>query len=350
MPTTLFEWLRPDLSSRRGRAACFPMTSRRGTGHRSALAQPRLVRRVSHRRAPPHAAAVRDPGAEQQLALFDPSTCIATNRPCAHSSSGRPAAAFHPRPYAWDRCRPAVQMVESHEGGDSARLARLADAPAAERDRVARQCQPAGRLHAATGAGASRDGWIWADPATASAWTFWSKRRRCVLAKARPISFFWQPTPTSLSAGIQSVISSTWCATTFTPGLASTPFYACADPAFWQPVFSYADLACRRSTSRSAGIVPASTATTGAMPPLVWLELLGQRGDRHGPGDCPRRRSSGWRCSASRSSSRLWATPCATTAVLTSQAATRCCAHRWSRHGQANASDKGSRCRRRPVG
>ena len=64
----------------------------------------------------------------------------------------------------------------------------------------------------------------------------------------------------------------------FTPGLVYT-FYACADPDFWRPVFSYADLA--RLPELDFVVAGRSFGVYGhdwrAMPPLPWLEFLGQR-------------------------------------------------------------------------
>ena len=64
----------------------------------------------------------------------------------------------------------------------------------------------------------------------------------------------------------------------FTHGLACT-FYACADPDFWRPIFDYADLARLPELDFTAG--DRRFGVYGhdwrALPPLPWLELMGQR-------------------------------------------------------------------------
>ena len=219
-------------------------------------------------------------GPEQQLALFD-FVYLHRDNPAVRpffewQASGR---AIPDRMHGTD-VDLLVQMVESHEGGDSARLARFWLTRQPQNVIVLRDSasQPAGfMLQLALEQAEAVD--LAADPATASAWDFLEQEAPLRSGESATYFRFWLAADTYQSVSpIQSVIFVNMVRHYFTPGLAYT-FYACADPAFWQPVFSYADLA--RLPALDFEVGGRSFGVYGhdwrAMPPLAWLELLGQR-------------------------------------------------------------------------
>lgn len=117
------------------------------------------------------------------------------------------------------------------------------------------------------------------DPALVKAWDF--LRRRASLRPGESATYFrfWLAADTHQAVSpTQSLIFINMVRHYFTPGLAYT-FYACANPEFWQPVFAYADLA--RLPELDFSIGDHAFGVYGhdwrAVPPLAWLELLGQR-------------------------------------------------------------------------
>ncbi|MEZ4768962.1 MAG: ATP-binding protein [Caldilineales bacterium] len=219
-------------------------------------------------------------GPEQQLALFD-FVYLHRDNPAVRpffewQASGR---AIPDRMHGED-VDLLVQMVERHEGSDSARLARFWLARQPENVIVFRDSagQPAGfLLQLALDAAGSGD--LAVDPATAAAWDFLEQEAPLRAGESATYFRFWLAADAHQSVSpIQSVIFINMVRHYFTPGLAYT-FYACVDPAFWQPVFAYADLA--RLPALDFAVGARSFGVYGhdwrAMPPLAWLELLGQR-------------------------------------------------------------------------
>ena len=118
-----------------------------------------------------------------------------------------------------------------------------------------------------------------ADPAVAVAWDFLRRNVRLRPGEIATYFRFWLAADSYQAVSpTQSLIFINMVRHYFTPGLAYT-FYACADPEFWRPVFAYADLA--RLPELDFHISGKSFGVYGhdwrAMPPLPWLELLGQR-------------------------------------------------------------------------
>ncbi len=219
-------------------------------------------------------------GQEQQVALFD-FVYLHRDNPAVRpffewQASGRTLP---------DRMRASdverlVEMVAQHEGvgqGDMARfwLARQPENVVVFRDSAG---QPAGlmlllALEQAAGADLA------ADPATAQAWAFLQRRAPLRPGESATFFRFWLAAGTHQAVSpIQSMIFVTMVRHYFTPGLAYT-FYACADPDFWLPVFSYADLA--RLPDLDFAVGGRTFGVYGhdwrAMPALAWLELMGQR-------------------------------------------------------------------------
>ncbi len=200
-------------------------------------------------------------GQEQQVALFD-FVYLHRDNPAVRpffewQASGRTLP---------DRMRASdverlVEMVAQHEGvgqGDMARFWLLMLLLALEQ-----------------AAGAD----LAADPATAQAWAFLQRRAPLRPGESATFFRFWLAAGTHQAVSpIQSMIFVTMVRHYFTPGLAYT-FYACADPDFWLPVFSYADLA--RLPDLDFAVGGRTFGVYGhdwrAMPALAWLELMGQR-------------------------------------------------------------------------
>lgn len=219
-------------------------------------------------------------GPEQQVALFD-FVYLHRDNPAVRpffewQASGR---TLPDHMHAGDVERLAA-MVAQHEGAGQGEMARFWLARQPENVVVFRDGagQPAGWvLLLALEQAASAD--IAADPATAQAWAF--LQRQAPLRPGERATFFrfWLAGDAHQAVSpIQSVIFVTMVRHYFTPGLAYT-FYACADPGFWLPVFSYADLARLPELDFAVGgrIFGVYGHDWRAMPPLAWLDLLGQR-------------------------------------------------------------------------
>lgn len=219
-------------------------------------------------------------GPEQQLALFD-FVYLHRDNPAVRpffewQASGRAI----PDRLCREDIETLVEMVERHENSDSARLARFWLARQPQNVIVLRDSasQPAGfMLQLALERAEAED--RAADPATTRAWDFLEQEAPLRPGESATYFRFWLAADTYQSVSpIQSVIFVNMVRHYFTPGLAYT-FYACADPDFWQPIFSYADLA--RLPDLDFAVAGQSFGVYGhdwrAMPPLAWLELLGQR-------------------------------------------------------------------------
>ncbi len=235
-----------------------------------------------HRRARAYytAALQRSQGAEQQLALFDFVYLHRDNpvvRPFFEWQSG--GRTLPDRLHAAD-VESLVAMVAHHEGDGAAGLARYWLARQPHNVMVFRDSEgrPAGfmtllALEQVSNADRS------ADPAVALAWDY--LRRSAPLRSGEGATYFrfWLAADTYQGVSpTQSVIFINMVRHYFTPGLAYT-FYACADPAFWQPVFAYAEL--ERLPELDFSVAGRTFGVYGhdwrAMPPTAWLELLGQR-------------------------------------------------------------------------
>ncbi len=219
-------------------------------------------------------------GPEQQLTLFD----------FVYLHRGNPAV----RPFfewqtsgrtAPDRLRETdletlAATVARHEGAASAQVARHWLARQPETAIVFRDStsQAAGfMLPLAMERTTAEDRAV--DPAVALAWDF--LRHNAPLRSDESATYFrfWLAADTHQAVSpTQSLIFINMVRHYFTPGLTYT-FYACTDPEFWRPVFDYADLARLPALDfslgdRSFGVYGHDWRT---MPPLPWLELLGQR-------------------------------------------------------------------------
>jgi hypothetical protein len=235
-----------------------------------------------HRRARVHYSQhlQKTQGPEQQLALFD-FVYLHRDNPAVRpffewQASGR---ALPDRLHETDLER-LVDMVARHEGAEAAQRARFWLARQPQNVIVFRDStgQAAGfMMLLALERAAGQD--IAADPATASAWDFMQRHAPLRPGESATYFRFWLAADTYQAVSpIQSVIFINMVRHYFTPGLACT-FYACADPDFWLPVFSYADLTRQPELDfaiggRSFGVY---WHDWRAMPPLAWLELLGQR-------------------------------------------------------------------------
>lgn len=219
-------------------------------------------------------------GVEQQLVLFDFVYLHRANpavRPFFEwQASGRSLP---------DRLRPAdleplSAMVARYEGPAAVQLARYWLARQPENVVVFRDAEGGAvgfmTLLALERASAEDQA---TDPAVAGACAF-LERHAPLRAGERATYFrFWMAADSYQAVSpIQSLIFVTMVRHYFTSGLAYT-FYACADPEFWRPVFAYAELDRLRALDfrvgdRSFGVYGHDWRV---MPPLSWLELLGQR-------------------------------------------------------------------------
>jgi len=219
-------------------------------------------------------------GPEQQLTLFD-FVYLHRDNPAVRpffewQASGRSAP---------DLLRPAdgpllAAMVARHEGVVSAQLASHWLERQPENVIVFRDSsgQPGGfMMLLALDRTTAEERAV--DPALVKAWDF--LRRQAPLRPGESATYFrfWLAADTHQAVSpTQSLIFINMVRHYFTSGLAYT-FYACTDPDFWQPVFAYADLA--RLPELDFGLGDHSFGVYGhdwrSVPPLVWLELLGQR-------------------------------------------------------------------------
>lgn len=219
-------------------------------------------------------------GPEQQLALFD-FVYLHRDNPAVRpffewQASGR---AVPDRMQAGD-IDPLAAMVERHEGAESARLARIWLARQPENVVVFRggENQPAGfMLSLALERVAPQD--LAADPAAAQAWSYLQQHAPLRPGESATCFRYWLAADSYQSvSSIQSVIFITMVRHYFTPGLAYS-FCVCADPDFWLPVFSYADLTRLSELDFAVGdrLFGVYGHDWRAAPPLAWLELMGQR-------------------------------------------------------------------------
>jgi hypothetical protein len=219
-------------------------------------------------------------GAEQQLALFD-FVYLHRDNPAVRpffewQSSGR---TLPDRLHEGD-VETLTTMVTRHEGVESAHLARYWLDRQPENVIVFRdhEGQPAGFMMLLA-LEQSNERERAADPAVAKAWDF--LRLGAPLRAGESATYFryWLAVDTYQGVSpTQSVIFINMVRHYFTPGLAYT-FYACSDPVFWQPVFAYAEL--ERLPDLDFAVDGRTFGVYGhdwrAMPPMAWLELLGQR-------------------------------------------------------------------------
>ncbi|MFZ2360242.1 MAG: AAA family ATPase [Anaerolineae bacterium] len=235
-----------------------------------------------HRRARVHytTALQQTQGAEQQLALFD-FVYLHRDNPAVRpffewQSSGRTLP---------DRLHPGEEealaaMLARHENDQAAQLARHWLARQPENVIVFRdgEGQAAGWMTLLALERADEQDRL-VDPAIAQAWDFLRRSAPLRLGESATYFRFWLAADSYQGvSATQSVIFINMVRHYFSPGLAYT-FYACADPVFWQPVFAYAEL--ERLSELDFSVGDCSFGVYGhdwrAMPPMAWLELLGQR-------------------------------------------------------------------------
>ncbi|MFQ3662500.1 MAG: AAA family ATPase [Chloroflexaceae bacterium] len=219
-------------------------------------------------------------GAEQQQVLFD-FVYLHRENPAVRpffewQASGRAV----PDRLHQDDIAHLVAMVAHHEGPDSAHLAHYWFTRQPQHVVVFRDLEgkPAGFMTLlALERVTSVD--LEVDSAIASASAFLGRSASLRPGESATYFRFWMAAETYQAVSpTQSLIFITMVRHYFTPGLAYT-FYACADPEFWQPVFAYAEL--HRLSELDFQVGDRAFGVYGhdwrAMPPLPWLELLGQR-------------------------------------------------------------------------
>ncbi len=219
-------------------------------------------------------------GPEQQLALFDFVYLHRDNpvvRPFFEWQAGGRSV---PDRLRKDDIPALVAMVASHEGATSVPLAEHWLARQPHNVIVFRDSedQPAGFMTLVALEQATPEDRA-LDPGVATAWDF--LRRKAPLRPGESATYFrfWMAADTYQAVSpIQSLIFINMVRHYFTPGLAYT-FYACADPDFWLPIFSYAELARLPELDFDAGgrRLGVYGHDWRAMPPLPWLDLMGQR-------------------------------------------------------------------------
>ncbi len=219
-------------------------------------------------------------GIEQQLVLFDFVYLHRDNPAVRPFFEWQVGGRLLPDRLHPDDLEPLSAMVARYEGPAAAHLARYWLTRQPENVVVFRDAEggAVGFVTLLALERASADD-LATDPAMASAWAF-LERQAPLRAGERATYFrFWLAADGYQTVSpIQSLIFVTMVRHYFTPGLAYT-FYACADPEFWRPVFAYAELYRLaeldfRVGDRSFGVYGHDWRT---MPPLPWLELLGQR-------------------------------------------------------------------------
>lgn len=173
-----------------------------------------------------------------------------------------------------------IAMVARHEGVESARLARHWLARQPDRAIVFRDAegQPAGFLMLLALERADAHD-LALDPAMALAQDFLHRHAPLRPGETATYFRFWMAAEGYQSVSpVQSLIFITMVRHYFTPSLAYT-FYPCADPDFWRPAFTYAEL--ERLPELDFGIGDRRFGVYGhdwrVMPPMVWLDLMGQR-------------------------------------------------------------------------
>lgn len=219
-------------------------------------------------------------GTEQQLILFD-FVYLHRDNPAVRpffewQTSGRTS----PDQLHLQEIETLVAMVTPHEGAASAALARYWLTRQPENAIVFRDGagQPTGfmtlvALERTTAEDRHQD------PAVALAWEFLQRMAPLHSGERATYFRFWLAADTHQSVSpTQSLVFINMVRHYFLPGLVYT-FYACLDPDFWRPVFTYADLARLPELDFEVGdrVFGVYGHDWRAQPPLAWLELLGQR-------------------------------------------------------------------------
>jgi len=219
-------------------------------------------------------------GTEQQLILFD-FVYLHRDNPAVRpffewQTSGRAS----PDQLQLQEIETLVAMVATHEGAASATLARYWLTRQPENAIVFRDGagQPTGfmtllALERTTAEDRRQD------PAVALAWEFLQRTAPLHSGERATYFRFWLAADTHQSVSpTQSLVFINMVRHYFLPSLVYT-FYACLDPDFWRPVFTYADLARLPELDFEVGgrVFGVYGHDWRAQPPLAWLELLGQR-------------------------------------------------------------------------
>lgn len=174
-----------------------------------------------------------------------------------------------------------LAMVAQHEGDESARLAAHWFARQPQRVLIFRDAekQPAGFV-AMVALHVAGPGGLTTDPAAQAARDYLEQTAPLRAGEGATLFRFWMTRDTYQSVSpIQSLIFVNMVRHYLTtPGLAFT-FLPCADPEFWAPMFAYADLtriseADFEVGGRRYGVYGHDWRT---VPPMAWLELLGER-------------------------------------------------------------------------
>lgn len=219
-------------------------------------------------------------GAEQQLPLFDFIYLHRDNPTVRPFFEWQTSGRIAPNHLRLDDLDCLATMVARHEGDTSAQFARFWLERQPENTLVFHDTEnkPAGfLLMLALERADAAD--LAADPATACAWSFLHAHAPLRAGESATYFRFWLAADTYQSVSpIQSIIFINMVRHYFSPNLAYT-FYTCAEPDFWQPVFSYADLARLPEldytiNSRHFGVFGHDWR---ALPAPLWLDLMGQR-------------------------------------------------------------------------
>ncbi len=184
-----------------------------------------------------------------------------------------------------------VEMVKKHEGEESARIAAHWFARQPGRVQVLRnpEQQPVGFV-LLLALEQARPPDLAADPVAQAAWRYLERSAPLRPGEKATMFRFWlaQDTHQAVSAVQGTIFILMVQHYLTTPGLAFT-FLPCANPNFWLPIFTYADLA--RLAELDFEVQGQCYGVYGhdwrAVPPIAWLDLLAQRETATSPQTAP---------------------------------------------------------------